>query len=151
MSMFELDFPRPGFDLIWSEGSAYFMGFEKALKDWKSLINPQGFLFISDAVWLTEQPSEACMEYWKVEYPNMTDINSRKEQAKKQGYEISFSVVLPQRAWKDFYNDMQACIKLAVKEQGMTQTFEDMLKEIEIDNNYGNEYGYLCLLLRRID
>jgi len=46
---------------------------------------------------------------------------------------------------------MQACIKLAVKEQGMTQTFEDMLKEIEIDNNYGNEYGYLCLLLRRID
>jgi len=151
MSMFELDFPRPGFDLIWSEGSAYFMGFEKALKDWKSLINPQGFLFISDAVWLTEQPSEACMEYWKVEYPNMTDINSRKEQAKKQGYEISFSAVLPQRAWKDFYNDMQSCIKLAVKEQGMTQTFEDMLKEIEIDNNYGNEYGYLCLLLRRID
>jgi DNA-binding transcriptional MerR regulator/SAM-dependent methyltransferase len=151
MSMFELDFPQPCFDLIWSEGSAYFMGFEKALKQWKALINSQGFLFISDAVWLTEQPSPACVDYWKIEYPNMTDIATRKEQASQQGYEITSCFVLPQQAWTDFFLDMAACIKSAVKECGMIQAFEDMLKEIEIDKQYGGEYGYLCMLLRRQD
>ena len=149
MSMFALDLPNPGFDLIWAEGSAYFMGFEKALKEWRTLLNKKGFLFVSDAVWLTDQPSPLCADYWKIEYPAMTDARTRKEQACKLGYDIISWFILPRQDWKNFYDDMEACINLAVKEQGLTQTFEDMIDEIKIDRNHGNEYGYLCLLLQR--
>lgn len=151
MSMFELDFPHPSFDLIWAEGSAYFMGFEKALKEWRPLINKQGFLFVSDAVWLTDQPSSACADYWRVEYPTMTDVKSRKEQARQQGYNILSWFILPRQDWKAFYEDMEACVNFSINKQGMTQTFEDMISEIQTDKDYGNEYGYLCLLLRAQD
>lgn len=151
MSMFELEFPRPSFDVIWAEGSAYFMGFEKALKEWRPLINRQGFLFVSDAVWLTDQPSPACADYWKIEYPNMTDVKTRKKQARQQGYHILSWFILPRQDWQAFYNDMAVCVNLAIEEQGMTQTFEDFINEIELDKKYGKEYGYLCLLLRRQD
>ena len=50
-------------------------------------------------------------------------------------------------AWTESYDDMAACVNLAIKEQDMTQTFEDFINEIELDKKYGNEYGYLCLLL----
>ncbi|MCP4119031.1 MAG: MerR family transcriptional regulator [Desulfobacteraceae bacterium] len=151
MSMFDLDFPRPGFDLVWAEGSAYFMGFEKALTEWRPLINRQGFLFVSDAVWLTDQPSQACADYWKIEYPTMTDVKTRKAQAREQGYEISSWFILPRQDWQAFYDDMEACSKRAVKEMGMTRTFEDFIREIELDRTHGEEYGYLCLLLQRKD
>ncbi|MBI9089671.1 MAG: MerR family transcriptional regulator [Desulfobacterium sp.] len=151
MSMFDLDFPHPSFDLIWSEGSAYFMGFEKALKEWRPLINKQGFLFVSDAVWLTDQPAKACRDYWKIEYPTMTDVETRKAQAREQGYEILSSFILPRQDWQAFYDDMETCTQRAVKELGMTQTFEKIIKEIEIDRTHGEEYGYICLLLQRKD
>jgi DNA-binding transcriptional MerR regulator/ubiquinone/menaquinone biosynthesis C-methylase UbiE len=151
MSMFDLDFPHPGFDLIWAEGSAYFMGVEKALKEWRPLINKQGFLLISDAVWLTDKPSQACSAHWQIEYPTMTDVKTRKAQAREQGYEIISWFVLPREDWQAFYDDMEACTKLAVKELGMTQTFENITKEIEIDRRYGEEYGYIYLLLQRKD
>jgi DNA-binding transcriptional MerR regulator/SAM-dependent methyltransferase len=151
MSMFELDFPHPSFDLIWAEGSAYFMGFEKALKEWRPLITKQGFLFVSDAVWLTDQPSPACADYWKIEYPTMTDVKTRKAQARGQGYDICSWFILPREDWNAFYDDMERCVNLAIGEQGMTQTFEDIISEIKTDRRYGNEYGYLCLLLQRQD
>jgi DNA-binding transcriptional MerR regulator/ubiquinone/menaquinone biosynthesis C-methylase UbiE len=149
MSMFDLDFPHPNFDLIWAEGSAYFMGFEKALAEWRPLITPQGVLFVSDAVWLTDHPSQACADYWKIEYPTMTDVKTRKAQAREQGYEIISWFILPRQDWQAFYDDMEACTQHAVKEIGMTQTAEDFIKEIELYRTHGEEYGYICLLLQR--
>ncbi|MBT3312691.1 MAG: class I SAM-dependent methyltransferase [Desulfobacterales bacterium] len=151
MSMFDLDFPRPSFDLIWAEGSAYFMGFEKALKEWRPLINGKCFMFVSDAVWLTDQPSTPCVDYWEIEYPPMTHVKDRKEQARKLGYDILSWFILPRQDWKAFYDDMEVCVNLAIEENGMKQAFEDMIKEIKINRSYGNEYGYLCLLLQRQD
>ena len=149
--MFNLDFPRHSFDIVWAEGSSYFMGFEKALKEWRPLITKKGFLFVSDAVWLTNRPSPPCVDYWKIEYPSMTDVQTRKKQALNQGYDVFSWSILPRRDWKAFYDDMERCVQLAVKNRGMTQAFQDMINEIEIDRNYGNEYGYLCLLLQKRD
>lgn len=151
MSMSALDFPCPSFDLIWSEGSAYIMGFEKALEAWRPLVNPAGFLFVSEAVWLTDRPSPACADYWRVEYPVMTDVKTRKAQARQLGYDILSWFILPREDWTAFYDDMEACVTYAIGQGGMAQTFEDFINEIEIDRRYGHEYGYLCLLLRRQD
>ena len=34
MSMFEIKFPRNAFDIIWSEGAIFPIGFHNALKSW---------------------------------------------------------------------------------------------------------------------
>ena len=41
-SMMALDLPDETFDLIWSEGAIYVMGFEQGLRAWKRLLKPGG-------------------------------------------------------------------------------------------------------------
>ncbi|MFC1870075.1 class I SAM-dependent methyltransferase [Chloroflexota bacterium] len=47
-SMFDMDFPDERFDIIWSEGSIYAIGFERGLREWKRLLKPGGFIVIHD-------------------------------------------------------------------------------------------------------
>jgi len=34
-----MDFPDESFDIIWAEGSTFIIGFERALREWRRLIN----------------------------------------------------------------------------------------------------------------
>ena len=54
-SMFELDFPDESFDIIWSEGSIFKIGFEKGLKEWKRFLKPNGFLVVHDEITNTKK------------------------------------------------------------------------------------------------
>ena len=47
-SMFDMDFPDGSFDIIWSEGSIYAIGFERGLREWKHFLKPAGFIVIHD-------------------------------------------------------------------------------------------------------
>ena len=47
-SMFDMDFPDESFDIIWSEGSIYAIGFERGLQEWKRFLKPDGFMVIHD-------------------------------------------------------------------------------------------------------
>jgi cyclopropane fatty-acyl-phospholipid synthase-like methyltransferase len=84
-SMTELPFTPSSFDLIWSEGSAYIMGVEQALKQWQPLLKANGCMVISDLVWLTDNPSPAATEFWQQEYPDMQTIDKRLAQMQQAG------------------------------------------------------------------
>ena len=47
-SMLIMDFPEESFDIIWSEGSIFAIGFENGLKKWHRLLKPNGFLAVHD-------------------------------------------------------------------------------------------------------
>jgi ubiquinone/menaquinone biosynthesis C-methylase UbiE len=47
-SMNDLDFPNEYFDIIWSEGSIFVLGFERGLRDWWPLLKPNGYLAVHD-------------------------------------------------------------------------------------------------------
>ncbi len=150
MSMMDMDFSGRQFDLVWSEGSAYFMGFKKALAEWKLFIKPDGHLFISDAVWFTDSAHPECTDYFAIEYPSMTDAATRKHEARELGYDIVSEFTLPHQDWLDFYNDMEACIKQAASTLGMTRAYENLTREIRIGRTHGKDYGYLCLILKPV-
>ncbi|SCY62925.1 MerR family transcriptional regulator [Desulfoluna spongiiphila] len=149
MSMHSLDFPENHFDLLWAEGSAYIVGVEEALSLWRPLIRDGGYLFLSDAVWLTRKPSKACQDYWRIEYPRMTDPDTRKKQAETLGYEVVDTFILPRRDWQDFYSDMKASVKKTIETFGMSRALREMTDEILLDETHGDEYGYVCLLLQK--
>ena len=54
--MNELPFPDGAFDLIWSEGSIFIMGFSKGLTDWRRLLKPGGHLVVSEFCWFIDDP-----------------------------------------------------------------------------------------------
>lgn len=48
MSMLQLSFPPESFDLIWSEGAIYIMGFGNGLTAWKPLLRRGGYVVVSE-------------------------------------------------------------------------------------------------------
>ncbi len=50
MSLFELSFEDESFDIIWSEGSIYPIGFERGLQELRNLLKSGGCLVIHDAI-----------------------------------------------------------------------------------------------------
>ena len=47
-SMFDMDFPYQSFNIIWSEGSIYAIGFEKGLREWQQFLKPGSYLVVHD-------------------------------------------------------------------------------------------------------
>jgi ubiquinone/menaquinone biosynthesis C-methylase UbiE len=74
-----LPFNDEEYDVIWSEGAIYNIGFEKGVKDWKRFLKTGGMMVVSEITWLTaERPSEL-QEYWKNEYPEIDTASSKIE------------------------------------------------------------------------
>ena len=59
LDMNELPFNDGEFDLVWSEGAAYIMGFAAALRQWRPLLRPGGYLMVSELCWTTHPTAAA--------------------------------------------------------------------------------------------
>lgn len=106
-SMMDLPFEARSFDLIWSEGSAYIMGVQKALKQWRKLLADDGILVVNDLVWNTENPSESAEVFWQKEYPDMTTVSERMKQAKAAGYQVLNDFAMSDAGWLAYYQPLQ--------------------------------------------
>ncbi len=66
-SMDDLPFEKEQFDLIWSEGAIFIIGFENGLKTWKPFVKKGGFMVVSDAAWFDPNPPQELMQWWEKE------------------------------------------------------------------------------------
>jgi len=69
--MDDLPFKEGEFDLIWSEGAIYNIGFENGLKKWKDYLKAGCYLSVSEITWITQTRPE---EFWKAEYPEVDKL-----------------------------------------------------------------------------
>lgn len=95
-----LPFAYGVFDLIWSEGSAYIMGFNNALLSWKKYLRAGGYLVISEIAWLSNTPSESARNFWLKNYPAMLNVAQNKVLIKKAGYDIISNFEMSKEAWE---------------------------------------------------
>ena len=96
------------FDLVWSEGAAYIVGFEEALTRWRRLLREGGRIALTEAVWLTDSPPAVVRENWR-EYPAMADVESRRQTIRDLGFRLLGDFTLPEQAWwQHYYGPMEA-------------------------------------------
>jgi SAM-dependent methyltransferase len=146
-SMFDLDFAEP-FDLIWSEGAIYIIGFERGLRQWRSLLKPGGFVAVTELCWLKPDPPAAAAAFWQEGYPEMATIEQNLARLTAAGYRALGHFVLPESAWWDqYYHPMAARIatlREQYREDAEAQRLLDLEQaEIELYRHYSDWYGYV--------
>lgn len=137
-----------GFDLIWAEGSAYSMGFENALREWRPLLRPGGCMVVTELVWFVDEPAEPARAFFAVDYPGMRDEATRIEQARSARYDLLASFRLPARDWRAYYAGLEAPLRDAIARYGELPIYAAARREAELYEACGDDYGYLCLVLQ---
>ncbi|AEF56207.1 class I SAM-dependent methyltransferase [Marinomonas posidonica] len=104
-SMEQLPFENETFDVIWSEGAIYNLGFEKGIADWKRYLKPGGLLVVSEITWLTSSRPLALQDYWDNEYPETDTASAKIALLEDSGYTPIGYFALPEHCWLDHYYD----------------------------------------------
>ena len=71
--MKKMTFSASSFDVIWSEGAIYNLGFEVGLREFQKLLRSGGYVAVSEAVWLKSNPPAEAVEFWR-QYPEIDSI-----------------------------------------------------------------------------
>ena len=130
MDMSQLSAPDAPWDVIWAEGSAYILGVERALRDWRPLLRPGGVLVFSEMVWRTDQPSEDMRTYWASEYPAMTRVPARLKQAKRAGYSVLAHFDMGRGAMDNYYQPLEARVAQMEAQLKGSRVLEDLRAEL---------------------
>ena len=151
-SMFEMDFPPRSFDVIWSEGAIYFLGFENGLNICRPFLREGGHIAVTEAVRLKPDLPDSVKKLWE-EYPALTTVKDNLEIIRRTGLRIIDHFILPARSWLDDYYDPmeQRIAELRKKYVGNTEalgTFAVCQHEIDIFREYSGFYGYTFFVMR---
>ena len=123
-SLEELPFPEASFDLIWSEGAIYVIGFERGIREWKGLLKPGGALVCSEVCWLTSSPTP-----------------------ENAGYRSHRYFHQPSSDWEGYYGEVQKNLdRMRVVHAGNPDAREiigELQEEIDLFGRYGDQYGYV--------
>ncbi len=155
-SMLDMDFEENTFDIIWSEGALYFMGFQNGLRRCHQLLKNDGFLAVTEIVYLVNNPPAPLIEYFESEYPDIQTVQDRLELIRHEGFHLISHFTLPESSWLDhFYVPMEAEInrlndKYADNEVALG-VFEEMKNEIHLYKKFSEFYGYEFFVMQRIN
>lgn len=155
-SMDAMEFPEHTFDLIWSEGALYIMGFENALKTCHKLLKPGGYLAASELSWFRDDPPAELREFWMAEYPDIKTVDDNLQLIADCGYEVLGHFHLPDETWwNSFYTPMLSLLPgLRDKYAGSPDalaTLQESETEMELHRKYSAFYGYEFIVCRRSD
>jgi len=106
-SIFDMDFADESFDIIWSEGSIYAIGFEKGLQEWRRFLKQGGFMVVHD---------------------EQGNIKKKLEQISKCGYELlGYFILSKETWWTDYFAPLE---KLIAKSRARNTDDPKILEEL---------------------
>lgn len=155
LDMGKMDFPAGHFDIIWSEGALYFLGFENGLRKCRELLKPKGSLAVTEAVWLKADPPDEIRKYFEAEYPDIKDIAGNLELIRRVGLGLAGHFVLPDSAWvDDYYRPMEKRIAVLGRKyagnEAALEVFAACEREILLFKKYHDYFGYAFFVMERI-
>ena len=149
--MDKIPFEPETFDLIWSEGAIYNMGFTYGLKNWGKLLKPGGFMVVSEISWTTTTRPQELTDYWNSHYPEIDLVSAKVKIMEMMGYSTFGAYALPEVGWRNYYEPLsQKIAEQAANTDPRTQDFIKELKtEIDIYNQYKSYYNYFFYIMRK--
>jgi SAM-dependent methyltransferase len=152
--MTRLDFPQGHFDLLWSEGAIYNMGFDAGLDAWRNLLRSGGHIVVSELCWLAPDPPQECLDYLASEYPAVRTVAANREGVERSGYDLVGDFCVPSSSWwRDFYEPLGRNI-VAFRSRHSGDGIADGIaaqseREIDMFRRYSDWYGYVFFVMRK--
>lgn len=152
--MSNLEFPPEYFDLIWSEGSIYILGFEYGLEYLNSFLKKGGYIAVSEISWLKKNQPAELMEFFKQEYADMKSIDQNVAIVKKAGFQLVDHFLFGAEAWwDDYYSPLEERLKSLrskyAEDDQVLELIEYVQLEIELYRKYPDYYGYVFFIMQK--
>lgn len=154
-SMSELPFADNEFDVIWSEGAIYNIGFQYGLKYWHRFIKKGGYVAVTEASWLTDDRPEEIARFWSDAYPEIDTLPNKVKQLQGAGYIPIASFVLPEECWTDnFYFPQKKAQEIFLRNNADKKTARELVNymryEAELYSKYKGYYGYVFYIGKKV-
>jgi len=153
-SMFDLPFREKTFDLIWSEGALYFLGFEKGLRECTKYLKPGGCIAVTDLCWIKENLPVEIQDFFDREYPQIESIPEHIKTIRNCGYNLINHFILSESSWwDDYYRPLERQIAFYSKnnphDNALLEFLQEQKKEIEMFRRYSKYYGYVFYIMQK--
>jgi len=153
-SMDDLPFSADEFDVIWSEGAIYNIGFERGARLWMPLLKPGGILAVSELTWLTRERPTEIQAHWEEEYPGIAAVTEKIEALHRAGLELVGCFELPKHCWtKNYYEPLLARLGEFLEHANSSPKALEIAaaerREAELYDRYGGCFGYFFFIFRK--
>lgn len=151
--MGSLDWKPKTIDLLWSEGAAYNLTFEGALKVWRPLMAPNGIAVISEMSYFTSEVPDSVRVYWQNAYPTIGTESENSNHAYSSGFEILGIHRLPSKAWWDnYYGPLRKNMKSFKhsEESIMQAVIKETEEEMKLFGEHEKHYGYSFYIMKAL-
>lgn len=153
-SIDDLPFSKSEFDVIWSEGAIYNIGFENGLKKWSEYLKPGGFLAVSEITWITPTRPKEIDAFWNAEYPEVDTASNKIKQLENNGYTLVGYFYLSENSWiETYYKPLQARFKNFLNRNHNSdlakKVVDDNQAEIDLYKKFKNYYSYGFYVARK--
>lgn len=154
-SMDKLPFEKEEFDIIWSEGAVYNIGFKNGVTYWKEYLKPGGILAVSELSWTTNNRPKELEDFWNGEYSEMDTIAGKIKVLEEAGYKVLGHFILPDVCWLDnYYNpllDSHKDFMEKFSDNGTAKLIvERDIKEVDFYKKYRDYYSYGFYIAQKI-
>lgn len=143
------------FDLIWSEGAIYNIGFKCGLNEWRKFLKQGGYIAMTENTWFTEERPEEIQRFWQQAYPEIDTIANKVAQMQQAGCLPVAVFVVPEACWTDYYEVQYPKLQEAFlkKHRGNTSAEEFIhyqRHEAELYRKYKAYYGYVFYIGKKV-
>ena len=153
-NMENLPFREGEFDLIWSEGAIYNIGFERGLKEWRKFLRQGGYIAVTENTWFSEERPAEIQDFWQKIYPEIDTIANKVARMQKAGYLPVAVYILPETIWTDYYSWQSSRRESFLKKYAGNKSIEEfvasMRYEAELYYKYKAYYGYMFYIGKKI-
>ena len=132
-SILDMIFPDESFDIIWSEGSIFVIGFKRGIQEWKRFLKPNGFMVIHD---------------------EKGNVEEKLEQISRCGYKLLGHFILSEDTWwTEYFAPLE---KLIAKSQTSytddPHTLEELnqaQRELEMFKHNPERNSSVCFVIQK--
>ena len=153
-SMFELKFPENSFDVVWSEGAIYIIGFEAGLKKVHPLLKSGGYVAVTEISWFKPNPPQEVFQFWHKDYPGMGSVEDNLLAVERAGYRVVGHFSLPDSSWwDDYYNPLKERVTMLrekyADDRDALRLLDENDREMELFRKYSDFYGYVFYVVQK--